>query len=283
MKRSAIVLFVLLCLAMQFLAACGGGVKRTPIGQLDRQAVTYQAEDGVRIVASWFLPPDKKRPAVVILLHPLQGNRAQWNPLIPVLVDEGYAVLAPDLRSFGESTVLIRDGKEEPYTLSDPKAMLLDVAAALKWLKGRSDVDQSRIGVIGANVGANIAYVSTGKFPEVKTAIAISPSPYSADDAILGSIPDFAAHDVFLMAGGIGHGGKPDPGGAKEWEEAVSLGIRISGEVKGQPYYGDKALRGVELLARDDVVNDILDWLAKHLGAKPASRIPPSSHIPAYL
>ena len=282
MKPSAILLFVVLSLAIPFLAACKGEAKRTPIGQLDREAVTYQAEDGVRIVAGWFLPPDEVRPAVVILLHQLQGSREQWDPLIPVLVDEGYAVLAPDLRSFGESTVVMRDGKQEPYTLSGPEAMLLDVAAALEWLKGRSDVDLRRIGVIGASVGANLAYVSTGTFPEVKTAIAMSPSPYSPDDPILGSIPDFAAHDVFLMAGGIGRGGKPDPGGAKEWEEAVSLGIRISGEVKGQPYYGDKALHGVELLARDDAVNDIVDWLEKHLRAAPASLIPSLSYIPAH-
>jgi hypothetical protein len=37
--------------------------------------------------------------------------------LIPDLLQAGYGVLAPDLRSFGESTVVVRDGTEETYEL----------------------------------------------------------------------------------------------------------------------------------------------------------------------
>ena len=91
-------------------------VVRRPLEDVPGEGVTYQAEDGVRIAAGWWRP-DKDRPPVVILLHEENGSRVQWSALIPTLVDRGFAVLAPDLRGFGQSNTIIRDGKEEPYQL----------------------------------------------------------------------------------------------------------------------------------------------------------------------
>ena len=232
---------------------CGGGIDRGSIDDVGSDAVTYQTEDGVRIVAGWFVPPGETKFPVVILLHEQDGSRGQWNELIPILVHEGYAVLAPDLRGFGDSNIIIHDGQEEPYEFSNPKDAIKDVAAAIQWLKSRNDVDPSRTSVIGARLGADLAYVSTGTFPEVKAAVAMTPSRHTAEDPLLTSIPDFAAHDVCLMAGG-----------EQQWEGAVSLGIRIQNP-GGRRYVDHPDLDGVALLTIDDPIKDILGWLKERV------------------
>ena len=170
-------------------------------------------------------------------------------------MDKDYAVLAPDLRGHGKS---------DPYELTNSLDALLDVAAALRWLGSRNDVDQSRIAVIGARFGADLAYVSSGAFPQVRAAIAMTPSVYNAADPLLTAIRGFAAHDVFLMAGG-----------KRQWEEAVTLGVRIR-DPGGRRYIDHPDLDGVALLALDDAIRDILDWLQKRLVAPSATAPPPS-------
>ena len=61
-------------------------------------------------------------------------------------------------------------------------------------------------------------------------------------------IPDFGAHDVFIMAGC-----------RKQWEEAVTLGVRVTFP-KGRRYLDTPDLEGVGLLASDDVIRDILEF-----------------------
>jgi len=248
-----------------FLPFCGG-IDRPSIDEVSSDSVTYQTEDGVQIVASWFRPPDEAKPPVVILLHEQDGTRAQWDPLIPILVkNEGYAVLAPDLRGHGESDTIIREGKEEPYKFSNPQDAMLDVLAALTWLQGRSDVDLNRTGVIGARLGADLAYVSSGTFAPVRAAVAITPDPFLPDNAnypLLATIPDFAAHDVFIMAGG-----------RRQWEEAVTLGIRITFP-EGRRYIDTPDLDGVALLANDDMIKDTLEFFEQRVKSPLATASP---------
>jgi dienelactone hydrolase len=254
--RSLLAAGVLALLAVGALALlvvnpfCGGGIDRGDVQDLPSDAVTYQTEDGVQIVASWFVPPGETKPPVVILLHEQDGSRAQWNPLIPELVKKGYAVLAPDIRGHGESTTIVRDGNEEPYQFgeSDRTMALADVKAAVEWIKGRDDVDPTRIGIIGSRLGADLTYVSTAVFPEVKAAALITPTRHKPEDPLLGSIPDYAAHDIFIMAGDL-----------TRWEDAVSLGIRID-HVDGDRYEYRSDLDGVALLTIDEPILDILDW-----------------------
>jgi carboxymethylenebutenolidase len=242
---------------------CGGGLDRPSLDEIEAspETVTYQTDDGVRVVASWWLPPGEKNPPVVILLHEQDGSRAQWKDLIPILVDEGYAVLAPDLRGHGESTTIVRAGQEEPSTFVREEA-LRDVLAALTWLQGRNDIDLNRVGVIGAGVGADLGYTSTGVFAPVRAAIALTPHPYTPEDPLYTIIPDFTAHDVFIMAGG-----------RRQWEEAVTLGIRINFP-KGRRYIETPDLEGVALLANDEMIKDTLEFFEQRVRSAPATTNP---------
>ena len=68
-------------------AACGdgGGPAATPSGPGAPERVTYQAEDGLRIVADFYPPLEGESAPAVLLLHQFNGSRVQWATLIPDL------------------------------------------------------------------------------------------------------------------------------------------------------------------------------------------------------
>jgi dienelactone hydrolase len=244
---------------------CGGdSVDRPPITDVSSNSVTYEAQDGVRIAASFFAPPGVPNPPVVILFHEEGGTRAQWDVLVPILVREGYAVLVPDIRGHGESTTATRDGQPQPYQFNGSSVEAMqDVAAALQWLKAQGGVDASRVGVIGSRFGAMLAYASTAVFPEVKGAVAITPPAYNPNnlDPLYQAIPDYDAHDVCFMAGS-----------RRAWEDAATVGIRVD-RVCGDRYEDRSDLDGVALLTIDKPITDIIEsFRVNVLGGSPTPR-----------
>ena len=193
---------------------------------------------------------DYGRGPAVLLLHGFPDDRLLWRYQVGPLAKAGFRVIAPDLRGFGESTTIVRDGKEEPFQFANRPDAILDVSAALKWLKSQREVDSGRVGVIGARLGGDLAYVSTGLFPEVKAAVAITTTRYtdSNTDPLLRSIQDYAAHDVCFIAGG-----------RTQWEDVVTLGIRTVAP-GGRRILEHPDLDGVALLAVDEPIRNILGW-----------------------
>jgi len=145
-----------------------------------------------------------------------------------------------------------------------------DVKAAIDWLKGQGNVDTGRVAVIGARLGAMMSYASTAIFPEVRAAVSITPPPYLPNslDPLYAAIPDFVSHDVFIMAGG-----------RRQWEESVTLGIRIT-YPKGRRYIETPDLEGVALLANDEMIRDTLQFFEERVrsAAATASATPSASN-----
>ncbi len=140
------------------------------------QEITYTTADDVKIFGSWITPDDtgksKPRRPVVILLHDYGFNRRDWGIFIPDIVQHGYNVLAIDLRGHGQSKGA---GRQSPETLM--QGGLLDVQAALTWLKTRKNSDHKKISLIGAGIGADIAYHCSGELKKkIKATVLISPS-----------------------------------------------------------------------------------------------------------
>jgi dienelactone hydrolase len=81
------------------------------------------------------------------------------------LAATGIASLTIDLRGHGDT------GGSEDWELAQQ-----DVAAAFEWLRTNPDVDPSRVGVVGASIGANLALVQAASHPdEVAAAALLSP------------------------------------------------------------------------------------------------------------
>lgn len=70
---------------------------------LKPRAETFTTKDGVAIAATYWPSGLKQDASVIVLLHGLKGNQLDWGGLPKKLHDEGFAVIAVDLRGHGQS------------------------------------------------------------------------------------------------------------------------------------------------------------------------------------
>jgi len=152
-------------------------VNRTPAEfNLSYQDVTLTAADGTRL-AAWYLPGS--RPQAIILVHGIHANREATLPIIPMLAEAGYHILAVDLRGHGQSS---------GHTLSYGYYEALDVQAAVDYVLAVPAVEQ--VGAIGYSLGG-AAVARAAVQDERLTAIVLQSTFSSLPDAIDDS---FAAY-----------------------------------------------------------------------------------------
>ena len=229
----------------------------TPAEWVTGETVSFKTPDGFTIFGAWFTSNRQtgRRPAVV-LIHPYDQNLGIWIPFVPELTDAGYHVLAYDVRGHGRSTF-----HNEVYfprsrfQIEDLNRMPLDVEGAVGWLMRRADVDATRIGLVGAALGANIAYVSSGTNADVKTSVVISLVTRLRQDVLLGAdVPDFKPRSILYMAS---HG----DGYTFTSSELLARGTQQPVRVIG--YQG--TANGLALLDNPVARAEILLWLRTHL------------------
>lgn len=108
----------------------------------------------------------------VLLLHGFPDSNSLWRGVIPNLVDNGYRVIAPDQRGFGESDA---PSGVENY---DIELLAKDAVAVLDEL----GVEKTRL--VAHDWGAMIGWLLAGTYPErFRSYVAISvghPSAYAA-------------------------------------------------------------------------------------------------------
>jgi alpha-beta hydrolase superfamily lysophospholipase len=132
--------------------------------------VTIRTEDGVSLAGTWYGSNARTAPAV-ILIHMLHRSRRDWDGVASRLASEGIGALAIDLRGHGDSGGSAGGGDSPDYS-----AMIRDVSAARRYLASRSDVVQSRVGMAGASLGANLAVLETSGDSSVASLVLLSPS-----------------------------------------------------------------------------------------------------------
>ena len=112
-------------------------------------------------------------------------------------------MLAPDARAHGESLRRVRS--DGGYDFETDRANTLDgwptdVAAAVAWLTARGDIDLDRIGVGGASVGANTAWIASSIVPAVRRAVAVS-GRFEPGRLLMGEdIPNFQPRGVLFQS-----------------------------------------------------------------------------------
>ena len=108
----------------------------------------------------------------MLLGHQLYRDRKSWDPIVPMLLDAGYAVLRIDHRGSGESTREVAS----PSELTGPQrsSFPLDMVEAVDAVKGRPGVDASRIAVLAADFSVTPAVRCAMEHPEVSTLVLIS-------------------------------------------------------------------------------------------------------------
>ena len=169
-------------------------------------AVSFSSIDSVEVSALFGTAQADELLPVVILLHDLGGNKSDWlsaTDTYVALLERGYAVLAIDMRGHGQTPL---PDARQVLELIDLELSFLDVHAALVWLQSQSKVDVSRVAVVGSGSGGNVAYVSSGLFPElIKTSVSLSPGLWGAaslEPLVIGTgLESFEPRSILFIVG----------------------------------------------------------------------------------
>jgi dienelactone hydrolase len=213
------------------------------------QRVSFRTDDGVVLAASWYEPSSRPAPAV-IFLHMLSRSRRDWEPVAAQLASEGVGALAVDFRGHGESTGQVGGAAALDYT-----SLILDVKAARRYLATRGDVQQSRVGLGGASLGANVAALHAAGDPSIASLALLSPSLDYRGLRIEQAMRQYGARPALLV------GSDDDPYAARSVRELEKAG----GGVR-EPIILNRAGHGTLMLGRDvDLTRRLVDWFRRTL------------------
>jgi len=126
----------------------------------------YTARDGTKLRAVMLLPPDARKPrGMVVLLHGLYDQKEGMLRYAEGFADRGYIAVCPDLRAHGQSGGHYTSfGGNEKHDM----VALLDVL-------DHEGYDTSRVGAVGASMGAATALQWAGIDRRVKAVVAVAP------------------------------------------------------------------------------------------------------------
>jgi alpha-beta hydrolase superfamily lysophospholipase len=215
------------------------------------QRVTLRTDDGVTLSGTWYEPSAHPAPAV-ILVHMLHRTRRDWESLAVRLASEGIGALALDLRGHGESGDGVHPSGEDPQPYAP---MLLDVKAARRFLAVRSDVQQTRVGIAGASIGANLAALQASADGTIASLALLSPSLDYRGLRIEQAVRKMTNRPILLVAS------DDDAYAARSSRELQKAGTGIR-----QLMVLSHAGHGTTMLARDpDLVRALVDWFRRTL------------------
>ena len=227
--------------------------------------VEYTTSDGVVIIGDYWMPKnaDTFAPAA-ILLHMYRSDRSAWRPLVSVLEEAGFAVLAIDMRGHGES-IKPEDRKLEKRVRDrDPvlfRAMHRDVFGAYRWLQQRPEVDLSRVAIIGASVGCSVALDYAVRDKSVDTIVLMTPGEnYLGVDSVK-DIKEYGRRPVLMLTS----------------EEERSNGTQALSELAKQAElktYTKSGIHGTRMFGKVPGVREyIVTYLKKNLGGPPTGAV----------
>ena len=139
------------------------------------KSVRYESSDGLKIHA-WFLPAGYGTPPYAAVVWPHGGPWWQtydtWSPYLQSISQSGFAVLAPNFRGSTGYGAEFRN-----MDLSDAGGGdLEDVVSGTKWLTKQSEIDNSKIAIMGGSYGGFMTLIALTKKPEVFAAgVAVVP------------------------------------------------------------------------------------------------------------
>jgi pimeloyl-ACP methyl ester carboxylesterase len=185
------------CLALLALVVGASAARAQDSKAAPPEQVTLQTKDGLPLKATYYPGKNGKETIPMIMLHAHKGNRRDFEPLAKFFQGDffGAAVLVPDLRGHGESTVVPNSKRPlsaEKLTPAQFHAMVeFDMEACKKFLmerhhKGELNIEQ--LTLVGSEMGGSVALLyarsdwnwptlSTGKQGQDVRAVAMISPP----------------------------------------------------------------------------------------------------------
>ena len=230
--------------AMTVMGGCGGDDEPGPVSGATPAATPAAVADATPearpVPSAEPSPPPPEPPRArrvtltapaIVLLHEIRGGPDQWDGLVPDLHEAGFATLAYKSRA-------------SPLEAE----RMPDVVAALDWLRAHPrQVDRSRIGLVGASIGASttVLAMATDARKAADAAVALSP-PDSSDIWALQDDGSYRPHDVLFIA---------------DVREVASAQDMMDGAVRSEVMTSEQPGHGVALLSEPGVRAVLLDWL----------------------
>lgn len=144
--------------------------------------IEVQTKDNhiIKATLSYNKTDGKTKYPTVVLLHSLGYSSLNWEKLIPVLNDAGFAVLAVDLRGHGKS-VYNSNLQQKSWVYFSPKAYQKfpsDVVTIInEAAKQSKKVSLDNMAIVGADIGANTAILASKSLTKKpKALVLISPT-----------------------------------------------------------------------------------------------------------
>lgn len=228
--------------------------------------VVIAGEDGLPISGTFYTNGARDTASAeapqpgVILLHMNGRQRGDWDSFGRQLAQHGYAALAVDMRGHGET------GGQRDWDKTTG-----DLIQVKQYLASRAGVDPSRLAIVGASIGANMALVAGDSMDDVTGVALLSPGRNYMGVTTEDRIEHYGQRPLFISAS------------EEDSESAItaqSLNELAQGEVQLQLYSG--AGHGTDMLVnRPDLGQLIIDWLDQIQEGTAAKAEDSSSGLPA--
>ncbi len=166
-----LILASILYIVMPFIYGWYGSLRyQSYVGQPPKgfDNITLTTSDGVELKA-WYLPP--RNGAVILLCHGSPSSRNGVRYYADMLANNGFGVLAYDMRGQGESG---GEGNALGWQC------ISDVGAAIDFLKSQKDVEE--IGGLGTSMGGQTLLGAASTYPEIKAIISDGATHRSFED-----------------------------------------------------------------------------------------------------
>ena len=153
--------------------------------------ITLTTSDGIQLAAVFYAPESiNAEPDVLILVHEAYRDHSSWDDFCIAAKENGYAVVALDLRGHGQS------GGDLVFD----EAMDHDIDAVLDWISAFPDLNEDRIAIAGASVGANLALRAGARHPQINSLVLLSPGMLYWEIGIESAILEYGRRPLLLVA-----------------------------------------------------------------------------------
>lgn len=129
---------------------------------LTAEDVVLRTSDGLSL-AAWWLPPTGADRAALVVVPGYGDHRGDAITTTVMLASQGYGVLTFDWRAVGAS-----EGDTATIGYDERR----DLVAAFEWLRGRPEVDASRLGGLARSAGAAALVYVAADDPSVRAVVA---------------------------------------------------------------------------------------------------------------
>lgn len=204
--------------------------------------ITITTDDGIDLKAQLTLPAGSDHVPAVILAHEFSQDHTQWDPYVQDFVHAGFAVLTYDIRGFGESRLPTVPTDFTAWDNDMPK----DVPAIMTYLRDQSRIDSSHISMVGAVLGANVAYVASGSDIGLYRVVLLSPS-------LTSGVLDGQTVEHFQPAGALGVSDRDG--------QSQTATVMATIQEPTSVILAEQPGSGVALLQQTDVLGSVLSWL----------------------